>query len=90
MTWVESMCKSVKPDVVVIDMGDKFARTAGYARPDEALKANAAKGQAKARVFRDPEKYETISDALLNTVYDIRSPEESTQDILKSLRENSQ
>ena len=41
MTWVESMCKSVNPDVVVIDMGDKFARTAGYARPDEALKANA-------------------------------------------------
>jgi replicative DNA helicase len=41
MTWVESMCKSVKPDVVVIDMGDKFARMSGYARPDEALKANA-------------------------------------------------
>tara|TARA_R100000329_G_scaffold22382_1_gene21575 strand:- start:212 stop:1177 length:966 start_codon:yes stop_codon:yes gene_type:complete len=41
MAWVESMCKSVKPDVVVIDMGDKFARMAGYARPDEALKANA-------------------------------------------------
>ncbi len=41
MTWVESMCKSVKPEFVVIDMGDKFARTAGYSRPDEALKANA-------------------------------------------------
>ena len=42
MSWVESMCKSVNPDVVVIDMGDKFARTvSGYARPDEALKANA-------------------------------------------------
>ena len=41
MSWVESMCKSHKPDIVVIDMGDKFARTAGYARPDEALKANA-------------------------------------------------
>ena len=41
MAWVESMCKSVKPDVVVIDMGDKFARMSGYARPDEALKANA-------------------------------------------------
>ena len=26
MSWVESMCKSVNPDVVVIDMGDKFAR----------------------------------------------------------------
>ena len=41
MSWVESMCKSYKPDVVVIDMGDKFARMSGYARPDEALKANA-------------------------------------------------
>ena len=41
MTWVESMCKTIKPDVVVIDMGDKFARMSGYARPDEALKANA-------------------------------------------------
>jgi len=41
MTWVESMCKTIKPDVVVIDMGDKFARMSGYSRPDEALKANA-------------------------------------------------
>ncbi len=41
MAWVESMCKSVNPDIVVVDMGDKFARNTGYARPDEALKANA-------------------------------------------------
>ena len=41
MAWVESVCKSYKPDIVILDMGDKFARTAGYARPDEALKANA-------------------------------------------------
>ena len=41
MSWVESVCKSYKPDVVILDMGDKFARTAGFARPDEALKANA-------------------------------------------------
>ena len=41
MAWVESACKSYKPDVIVLDMGDKFARMAGYARPDEALKANA-------------------------------------------------
>jgi hypothetical protein len=41
MSWVESVCKSYKPDVVILDMGDKFARTGGYARPDEALKANA-------------------------------------------------
>lgn len=41
MAWVESVCKSYKPDIVILDMGDKFARTGGYARPDEALKANA-------------------------------------------------
>tara|TARA_R100001594_G_scaffold54422_1_gene87973 strand:- start:17711 stop:18910 length:1200 start_codon:yes stop_codon:yes gene_type:complete len=41
MSWVESVCKTYKPDVVLLDMGDKFARTGGFARPDEALKANA-------------------------------------------------
>jgi KaiC/GvpD/RAD55 family RecA-like ATPase len=41
MNWVESVCKSYKPDIVILDMGDKFARTAGFSRPDEALKANA-------------------------------------------------
>jgi len=41
MAWVESICKSYKPDIVILDMGDKFARTAGFARADEALKANA-------------------------------------------------
>ena len=41
MSWVESICKSYKPDIVILDMGDKFATTGGFARPDEALKANA-------------------------------------------------
>jgi len=41
MAWVESICKTYKPDVVLLDMGDKFAKTAGFARADEALKANA-------------------------------------------------
>lgn len=41
MSWVESVCKSYKPDLILLDMGDKFARTGGFARPDEALKANA-------------------------------------------------
>src|SRR5210317_1145162 len=41
MSWVESVCKSYKPDIVILDMGDKFAKSGGYARPDEALKANA-------------------------------------------------
>ena len=41
MAWGESVCKSYKPDIVILDMGDKFARTGGFARADEALKANA-------------------------------------------------
>ena len=41
MSWVESVCKSFSPDIVILDMGDKFARTSGFARQDEALKANA-------------------------------------------------
>ena len=41
MSWVESVCKSYKPDVLLLDMGDKFARSQGFARADEALKANA-------------------------------------------------
>ena len=40
MNWVESVCKAYKPDVLVLDMGDKFAITQGFARQDEALKAN--------------------------------------------------
>ena len=41
MNWVESVCKTFKPDILVLDMGDKFSKQAGFARPDEALKANA-------------------------------------------------
>ena len=54
----------------------------------QSLKENAAKGQSKARVFRDPARYRAISDALLDTIYDVSSPEESSQEILKSLRES--
>ena len=40
MAWVESVVKSYQPDVIVLDMGDKFATMHGYTRQDEALKAN--------------------------------------------------
>ncbi len=49
MNWVESVCKSYKPDVVILDMGDKFARTGGFSRPDEALKANAIQARQIAK-----------------------------------------
>ena len=39
MAWVESVCKSENPDILVLDMGDKFGVAGNYARPDEALKA---------------------------------------------------
>ena len=55
---------------------------------EQSLKENAAKGQSKARVFRDPERYETISNAMLDTIYDVSSPEKASQTILKGLRES--
>ena len=52
----------------------------------KSIKEKAAKGQSKARVFRDPARYREISEALMDTIYDVRTPEESTKDIIKSLR----
>jgi len=51
MAWVESVCKSYKPDIVVLDMGDKFAITQGFARQDEALKANAIHARQIAKAY---------------------------------------
>ena len=41
----------------------------------------------RARIFRDPIRHETVADALLDTIYDIRSPEQGTEQILQGLRE---
>tara|TARA_R100000030_G_scaffold57446_2_gene43290 strand:+ start:1123 stop:2346 length:1224 start_codon:yes stop_codon:yes gene_type:complete len=51
MAWVESICKTYKPDIVLLDMGDKFARTSGFARTDEALKANAIHARMIAKQY---------------------------------------
>ena len=51
MSWVESVCKSYKPDIVLLDMGDKFAKTGGFARTDEALKANAVHARMIAKEY---------------------------------------
>jgi len=51
MNWVESVVKSYKPDVVVLDMGDKFATTQGFARADEALKACAVHARQIAKQY---------------------------------------
>ena len=51
MNWVESVCKTYKPDIVLLDMGDKFAKTSGFARTDEALKANAIHARMIAKEY---------------------------------------
>ena len=51
MAWVESVCKAYKPDILVLDMGDKFAKTGGFARQDEALKANAIHARQIAKSY---------------------------------------
>ena len=51
MPWVESVCKAYKPDILVLDMGDKFGVTGSYARPDEALKACAIYARQLAKTY---------------------------------------
>ncbi len=51
IAWVESVCKAYQPDILVLDMGDKFARTGGFARQDEALKANAIHARQIAKTY---------------------------------------
>lgn len=51
MPWVESVCKAYKPDVLVLDMGDKFGVAGSYARPDEALKACAIYARQIAKTY---------------------------------------
>jgi RecA-family ATPase len=51
MNWVESVCKSYKPDILVLDMGDKFQTAGGFSRPDEALKACAIHARQIAKTY---------------------------------------
>ena len=51
MAWVESVCKSFKPDILVLDMGDKFGVAGNYSRPDEALKACAIYARQIAKTY---------------------------------------
>ncbi len=51
MSWVESVCKTFRPDILVLDMGDKFAKMGGFARADEALKANAIHARQIAKEY---------------------------------------
>jgi replicative DNA helicase len=51
MAWVESVCKAYKPDILVLDMGDKFGTSGSFARPDEALKACAIYARQIAKTY---------------------------------------
>ena len=51
MNWVESAVKKAKPDIVVLDMGDKFATYQGFSRADEALKACAIHARQIAKQY---------------------------------------
>jgi len=51
MAWVESVAKTYKPDILVLDMGDKFEQQGGFARQDEALKANAIHARQIAKTY---------------------------------------
>jgi len=51
MNWVESVCKSYKPDILVLDMGDKFQTAGSFSRPDEALKACAIHARQIAKTY---------------------------------------
>jgi hypothetical protein len=51
MSWVESVCKSYKPDVLVLDMGDKFGVAGSYAREDQALAACAIYARQIAKTY---------------------------------------
>ena len=43
--------------------------------------------RVKARIFRDPIRYDAISNALLETIYDVRTPEQGAAQILQGLQD---
>ena len=51
MNWVESVAKTYRPDVLVLDIGDKFKAEGGFARQDEALKACAIHARQIAKAY---------------------------------------
>ena len=51
MAWVEILWTTFKPYLLLMDLGDKFAKTGGFARMDEALKANAIYARQIAKMY---------------------------------------
>jgi len=50
--WVESVCKTFSPDIVVLDMGDKFAHAGSFTSQHEALKACAIHARQIAKEYK--------------------------------------
>ena len=51
MHWVESVCKTFKPDIVILDMGDKFALSSSMTSQHESLKACAIHARMIAKEY---------------------------------------
>jgi len=51
MAWVETLCKTFKPDVLILDMGDKVAKTGGFACMYQALKSNSIYARQIAKMY---------------------------------------
>lgn len=51
MNWVESICKTYEPDIVVLDMGDKFAQAGNLTSQHESLKACAIHARMIAKEY---------------------------------------
>lgn len=51
MYWVESVCKTYEPDILVLDMGDKFTHGGNYTSQHEALKACAIHARMIAKEY---------------------------------------
>lgn len=50
--WVESVCKTMQPDILVLDMGDKFApKNGSFAREDQKLEATAVHSRMIAKEY---------------------------------------
>jgi len=52
LNWVEGICKTYQPDILILDMGDKFVDPyKTFAREDQALKHNAIHARQIAKIY---------------------------------------
>ena len=51
MSWAESVIKKYRPDIVVLDIGSKFAEEGSFSNNHEALKANAIYARNLGKIY---------------------------------------